>query len=66
MKNFQVVFSSLKTKEHKIKNTIQNSFPSAASWAYVEKRCLWERTGMEWEIVSICNVEFNILEITAT
>lgn len=66
MKNFQVVFSSLENKEHKIKNTIQNNFHSAASWSYIEKQCLWERTGVEWEIIGIYNVDFNVLEVRVT
>ena len=47
MVNFHITFFCSKTNETKIYNLTHPNFASAASWAYVEKQCLFERTGEE-------------------
>jgi hypothetical protein len=62
MVNFQVAFFCPKTSETKLFNVTHPNFASVASWAYVEKRCLLERTDLDWKIAAIYNLEFDILK----
>ena len=62
MVNFHITFFCSKTNETKIYNLTHPNFASAASWAYVEKQCLFERTGEEWKIAGIYDLKFDILK----
>ena len=62
MVNFHITFFCSKTNETKIYNLTHPNFASAASWAYVEKQCLFERTGEEWKIAGICDLKYDILK----
>ena len=62
MVNFHITFFCSKTNETKIYNLTHPNFTSAASWAYVEKQCLFERTGEEWKIAGIYDLKFDILK----
>lgn len=62
MVNFQVAFFCPKTNETKMFNLTHPDFSSVASWAYVEKQCLFERTDEEWKIAAIYDLGFDILK----
>ena len=66
MVNFHITFFCSKTNETKIYNLAHPNFESAASWAYVEKQCLFERTNEEWKIAGIYNLEFDIINIKSS
>ena len=62
MVNFHITFFCSKTNETKIFNLAHPNFASVASWAYIERQCLFERTDQEWKIAAIYDLEFDILK----
>ena len=58
-KKYHTIIVNIKTKEQKIFLIEAHEFSEVASRAYLEARKLWEKTGFEWEIVSVYNVNYN-------
>jgi hypothetical protein len=57
MKKFQIILSTLDYGQTKVRNVRKNTFAQAASEANLLSRMEWERTGLEWRIVSIHDLE---------
>ena len=58
MRKFQIVLSTLDYGQTKIRNVKKNTFAEAASKAYILRRMEWERTGLEWRIVTIYDMDY--------
>jgi hypothetical protein len=58
MKKFQIVLTTLDYEETKIRNIQKKSFAEAASEAYIVRHCERERTGKEWQIVTIYDMAY--------
>jgi len=58
MKRFQIVLSTLDYGQTKIRNVKNNNFAEAASEANILRSTEWERTGLEWQIVTIYDMDY--------
>lgn len=58
MKRFQIVLSTLDYGQTKIRNVKKNTFAEAASEANILRSTEWERTGLEWQIVTIYDMDY--------
>ena len=58
MKKFQIVLSTLDYGQTKIRNVKKNTFAEASSKANILRSMEWERTGLEWQIVTIYDMDY--------
>jgi len=58
MKRFQIVLSTLDYGQTKIRNVKKNTFAEASSEANILRSTEWERTGLEWQIVTIYDMDY--------
>jgi hypothetical protein len=58
MKKFQIILSTLDYGQTKVRNVRKNTFAQAASEANLLSRMEWERTGLEWRIVTIYDMDY--------
>ena len=58
MKRFQIVLSTLEYGQTKIRNVKKNTFAEASSEAKILRSMEWERTGLEWQIVTIYDMDY--------
>ena len=58
MKRFQFVIQNPKTKELKMRNIERRTFNDAVVDARIYTQCEWEKTGDNWDLVAIYDMDY--------